>query len=107
MPAELADIVLQLGEPWLEGDWFEAIVRPYLSSPFITPVLLGGMVWFAIGVSFYVYGDGLALPLAMTILFGGAIVVAAPAIFAEVAMFAAIVAVAVIGTLVVWRLYRR
>lgn len=64
-------VPLDLIEPFLEGDWVDAFTRPFLESEIMPDFVAPTMVFAALAIAFYIYGDGLVLPVTFTIIFGG------------------------------------
>lgn len=71
-------IFLSLLDPWYDaimgdGSFKDAILEPYLTSPFVDEIILATMIWLTLGVGLYIYGEGLVLPITITIIYFGLI----------------------------------
>lgn len=64
-------VVMDLIEPWIDEDWPDAFIEPFVSSDIMPSFVFPTMVFATLAIAFYVYSDGLVIPLTLTVIFGG------------------------------------
>lgn len=71
-------LVMQQLDPadWTQGDWFEAIFRPY--EVLLGEALLGTILAGALIVGFWIYAGDIVLPAILTLLLGGILTAVLP-----------------------------
>lgn len=104
-------LVMDILDEWIDavngdGSWLDALLEPWLASPLMGPLLLATMVWVSLGLAFYIYGDGLILPLTITIIYASVVISTLPGQLTWIAVAILVIGVSVILVAMLWWMSR-
>jgi hypothetical protein len=84
-------------EYWLAGQFQDAVICPYQET--MTMPVFALFVFGGIGISLYIYADGVSLPLALLVILGGLVVPQLPGPAVQLIAVAALLAIMIAGYL--------
>lgn len=94
----------QAQEMFLAGDWFDAI-QCWLTAggePTLT-VVIPSVIYGAILVSYFIVGSSPLIPVVVSLILGGVVLVVLPGAALQIAVMTVISVLAIGGTVLTWR----
>ncbi len=98
-------MITSLTDPFIDGNFLEGIIRVFTNSAHMDLLIVALLIWASLGISFYIYSDGIILPLVISIIFGGVISIAMPSMVGSVIVLAVMIGIPSFTVALLWRIY--